>query len=59
MFQYNSDKQAYIADPQAGTYKQLVTAAEKCPARCIHPGKPKPGDETVTEDLISRAKAIH
>jgi ferredoxin len=59
MFQYNSDKQAYIADPQAGTFKQLVTAAENCPARCIHPGKPKPGDETVTEDLISRANAIN
>ncbi|MFH1966146.1 MAG: ferredoxin [Acidobacteriota bacterium] len=59
MFQYNSDKQAYIADPQAGTYKQLVIAAEKCPVRCIYPGKPKPGDETATEDVIARAKAIH
>ncbi len=59
MFQYNSDKQAHIADPLAGTYKQLVTAAENCPARCIHPGKPRPGDETATEDIIARAKALH
>ncbi len=59
MFQYNSDRQAFIADPQAGTYKQLVIAAEHCPVRCIYPGKPRPGDETATADIITRGKAIH
>jgi len=58
MFKYNSDKQAFIADPSAGTYLQLVKAAEVCPANCIHPGVPRPGDETATEQVIARAKAL-
>ncbi len=41
MFAYDGNKQAFIKDPNAGTYAQLVQAAEKCPAKCIHPGKPK------------------
>ena len=40
MFKYNEEKQAYIADPNAGTYKQLLKAAAACPAKCIHPGPP-------------------
>ncbi len=55
MFKYNADKQAYLADPKAGTFLQLVTAAEKCPASCIHPGEPRKDDDTVTEDLVARA----
>jgi ferredoxin len=56
MFVYNENRQATIADPSAGTFEQLVKAAEKCPARCIHPGAPQPGDSTVTDELIARAK---
>jgi len=59
MFQYNSNKQAYVADPGAGTYRQLVKAAVNCPARCIYPGTPRPDDETATEELEARAKALH
>lgn len=55
MFQYNADKQAEIVDPQAGTFAQLVAAAEKCPARCIHPGAPRPDDATATPELIEKA----
>jgi ferredoxin len=55
MFVYNSNKQATIADPRAGTYAQLVEAAEKCPARCIHPGKPLNPDEPNLEELKKRA----
>jgi ferredoxin len=55
MFRYNEDNQAYIADVAAGTFEQLVRAAEKCPARCIHPGAPRPGDSTATPALIERA----
>jgi ferredoxin len=55
MFQYNENKQAHIADPSAGTFEQLVKAAEKCPARCIHPGAPREGDASVTDALIQRA----
>lgn len=55
LFQYDSNKQAYIADIGAGTFDQLVKAAEKCPARCIHPGAPRPGDATATADMVARA----
>jgi ferredoxin len=55
MFKYNADKQAFIADARAGTFLQLVTAAEKCPAECIHPGKPRNDDSSVNEDLLTRA----
>jgi ferredoxin len=55
LFQYNADKQAFIADPAAGTFEELVKAAEKCPARCIHPGKPRSDDPTATPGLIERA----
>jgi ferredoxin len=37
LFEYNAEKQAFIADPSAGTLAELVKAAELCPARCIHP----------------------
>ena len=40
LFAYNDKKQAYIKDPTAGTFKQLVQAAEKCPVGIIHPGTP-------------------
>jgi len=55
LFRYDENKQAHIADPTAGTFQQLVTAAEKCPSRCIHPGRPRPDDETATEELIAKA----
>jgi ferredoxin len=55
LFVYNANKQAYIGDPQAGTFHQLVEAAEKCPARCIHPGKPQNPGEPGLDDLIARA----
>ena len=56
MFQYNGNKQAFIADPLAGTFEQLVKAAEKCPSRCIYPGAPRDDDATVTAKLIERAR---
>jgi pyruvate-ferredoxin/flavodoxin oxidoreductase len=40
MFAYNKQKQAYIKDLSAGTFRQLVMAAEKCPVSIIHPGTP-------------------
>ncbi len=55
LFQYNAEKQAYIADASAGSFKQLVKAAELCPARCIHPGQPRAGDATATPQMIERA----
>ncbi|HHH39946.1 MAG TPA: ferredoxin, partial [Sedimenticola sp.] len=55
VFVYNEDNQAYIADASAGTYAQIVEAAEICPARCIHPGMPLNPDEPGLEALIARA----
>jgi ferredoxin len=55
MFKYNADKQAELADVKAGTFLQLVTAAEKCPAACIHPGAPRKDDSTATDDVVARA----
>jgi ferredoxin len=55
LFEYNAEKQATIADASAGTFKQLVKAAELCPARCIHPGQPRSGDATATPQMIERA----
>jgi ferredoxin len=55
MFKYDANKQAHIADAAAGTFAELVKAAEKCPARCIHPGAPRAGDRTATDKLVARA----
>ncbi len=58
MFVYNESKQAYIADLSAGTYKQMVEAAEICPSKCIHPGNPWDDSETDLDELMERARAI-
>jgi ferredoxin len=55
VFVYDKNKQAKIGDPRKGTFAQLVKAAEKCPAKCIHPGKPLHPDEPGLEALIKRA----
>jgi hypothetical protein len=56
MFMYNENKQAYIADLEAGTYRELVEAAEVCQLAIIHPGKPWNPDEPNLEELIKRAQ---
>jgi hypothetical protein len=56
MFAYNENKQAYIADLKAGTYRQLVEAAESCQLSIIHPGKPWDASEPGLEELLERAK---
>ena len=56
LFVYNANKQAVIGDARAGTYAQLVQAAEKCPARCIHPGRPLDPQEPGLDALIERAR---
>lgn len=56
MFAYNDNKQAYIADITAGTYAQLVEAAESCQVSVIHPGKPRNPNEPGLEELLKRAE---
>ncbi len=58
MFAYNENKQAYIADVAAGTYAQLVEAAESCQVSIIHPGKPHNPDEPDLPELMRRAAAF-
>ncbi len=56
MFAYNKDKQAYIKDVTAGTYRQLVEAAESCQVSVIHPGKPRNPKEPGLDELLKRAE---
>ncbi len=59
MFAYNEAKQAYIKDVKAGTYRDLVEAAENCPVCIIHPGQPLDPSEPGLEDLKKRAAAFN
>ncbi len=59
MFKYDDNKQAYIADPRAGTFQQLVTAAERCTAMIIHPGTPLDPDEEDLEKWVKRAERFN
>jgi len=54
-FQYNDQKQAVVINPQGTTFANLVKAAEKCTAGCIHPGTPWNMNEAGVEKLIARA----
>lgn len=56
MFAYDANKQAYIADINAGTYAQLVEAVESCQVAVIHPGKPRNPNEPGLEALLKRAE---
>jgi ferredoxin len=58
MFAYNQNRQAYLADLTAGTYAQLVEAAESCQVSVIHPGKPRDPQEPGLEELVKRAAAF-
>ena len=59
VFVYDDEQQAYIGDAKAGTYKQLVAAAEACPAECIHPGDPLNPKEKGLDKLIKRAEPFN
>ncbi|MGB5627629.1 MAG: ferredoxin, partial [Woeseiaceae bacterium] len=59
MFAYNDNKQAILRDPKAGTFADLVAAAEICPAKCIHPGKPLDPNEPGLDELIARAEPFN
>ena len=58
MFVYDENKQAHIKDPDAGTFRELVEAAEACQVAIIHPGKPRNPDEAGLEELLERASAF-
>lgn len=56
MFAYDDNKQAFIKDLDAGSYADLVEAAEVCQVAIIHPGKPRNENEPGLEELIKRAE---
>jgi pyruvate-ferredoxin/flavodoxin oxidoreductase len=55
MFAYNEKKQAYVKDPKAGTFRELVMAAEKCPVAIIHPATPLNPKEKDLDKWVKRA----
>ncbi len=56
IFEYNADKKAVIKNAEAGPYKDLVKAAERCTARVIHPGLPRNRSEKGIEKWIKRGE---
>ena len=56
IFVYNDEKKAIVADPRGGPYRDIVRAAEKCTAECIHPGTPFNPAEKDLEKLVKRAE---
>lgn len=55
LFSYNEDGQAHVADPRAGSFRELVEAAESCQVSIIHPGRPLDPGEPDLAALIERA----
>jgi pyruvate-ferredoxin/flavodoxin oxidoreductase len=54
-FAYNDDKKAIVINSQGSKYADLVKAAEKCTAGCLHPGTPWNMGEPGIDKLIARA----
>jgi pyruvate-ferredoxin/flavodoxin oxidoreductase len=55
VFAYNEAKKAVILDPKAGSFLDVVKAAEKCTAGVIHPGTPWNMNEANLDKLKQRA----
>lgn len=55
LFIYDESNQAILGDLNAGTFAQMVEAAEICPSKCIHPGAPWDLSEPNLEELKERA----
>lgn len=56
VFKYNDDKKVVVIDPKGAPYKDIVKAAEKCTASCLHPGTPWNAAEKDVEKLMKRAE---
>jgi pyruvate-ferredoxin/flavodoxin oxidoreductase len=59
MFAYNENGKAYIQNPNAGTYQELVRAAERCTAKVIHPGLPVNPDAKDMSKWIKRGEKFN
>ncbi len=56
IFAYNDEGLAYVKDPTAGPFIDIVKSAEKCTAECLHPGTPFNSNEKNVDKLIKRAE---
>jgi pyruvate-ferredoxin/flavodoxin oxidoreductase len=54
VFAYNDQKQAIVINAKGAKYADIVKAAEKCTAGCLHPGTPWNPNEPGLEKLIAR-----
>ena len=59
MFAYDENKQAYIKDKNAGTFAEIVQAAEKMHGRDHSPGHAAQPKEKNLEKWIERAKPFN
>ncbi|MHA1523515.1 MAG: hypothetical protein ACTSY1_03820 [Alphaproteobacteria bacterium] len=59
MFSYDENMQAVIADLKAGSFRQLIEAAENCQVCIIHPGKPWNENEPDLDELVDRAQMFN
>ncbi len=55
VFAYNEQKLAYVVNPKGAKFADLVKAAEKCTAGCLHPGTPWDASEAGLDRLMARA----
>jgi pyruvate-ferredoxin/flavodoxin oxidoreductase len=55
IFAYNDAKKAIVINPAGGPFKDIVKAAEKCTAGCLHPGTPPNPNEPGLDKLVARA----
>ena len=55
VFVYNDQKQAIVVNPKGARFADIVKAAEKCTAGCLHPGTPWNMNEPGIEKLMARA----
>ncbi|MHB1358314.1 MAG: 2-oxoacid:acceptor oxidoreductase family protein [Rhodocyclaceae bacterium] len=55
VFAYNDQKLAIVINPKGAKFADIVKAAEKCTAFCLHPGTPWNLNEPGIEKLMARA----
>ncbi|WP_374328878.1 2-oxoacid:acceptor oxidoreductase family protein [Azonexus sp.] len=55
VFVYNSERKVVIGNPKGARFADIVKAAEKCTAGCIHPGSPANPAEPGLDKLLGRA----
>jgi pyruvate-ferredoxin/flavodoxin oxidoreductase len=56
IFVYNDQGKAIVMNPRGGSFRDIVRAAEKCTAGCLHPGTPPNPSEPDVQKLIKRAE---